>query len=253
MEAWGLGNLGQSPHQSLLSHAQKAVARFESCQVNLKTGSLRIVPLSHTLLGIEGISNKGNRRFVITIDDTGWRLIPQDTSDQFRTKLGSGDDALTHLATAIGEAFRVGRVTRISNDYALALRDELLPKPIIARGDEGTTIERDSDIVIAWMTVDSILQSPTTTKWAERPITDATDRVISHLLITYQEPKKRFIIERVPFPRPFDSRPSESITLTKDTISHFDPDGAEPFSSKERSLEVFREWIGLWEGQKVAA
>jgi hypothetical protein len=253
MEAWGLSHLHQSPHQSLLTHAQKAVARFNSCQANLQTGSLRIVPLSQTLFAIEGISSKGNRRFLITIDDSGWRLLPHDSSDQFHKRLGNGDEALTHLANAISEAFRVGRVARIPTDQANALREELSPKPIVLRGDDAQPIERDSEIVIAWMTVDSILQSPASTKHAERAILDAHGKVTSHLLITYQEPKKRFIMERLPFPRPFDSRPSESITLTKDTISHFDPDGPEPFSSKERSLDVFREWMGLWEKQKGAA
>jgi hypothetical protein len=74
-------------------------------------------------------------------------------------------------------------------------------------------------------------------------------KVERYLLITFQEQKHRFILEMIPFPRPFDSRPMESITITRNTISHFDPDGAEPFSSQERALAVFGEWMALWENR----
>jgi hypothetical protein len=100
------------------------------------------------------------------------------------------------------------------------------------------------------VTVDTILGSPTGSKRIERAITGDEGRTTCHLLITYQNQKKSFILERWPFPRPFDSRPPESLTLTKDTISHFDADGANPFSTKERSLEVFGEWMALWEGAR---
>jgi hypothetical protein len=87
------------------------------------------------------------------------------------------------------------------------------------------------------------------TKHIERAITNDSGKVVRHLLITFQEPKQRFILEMIPFPRPFDSRPTESITITKNTISHFDPDGPVPFTSQERALEVFGEWLALWESR----
>ena len=247
MEALGLPHLSQAPRETLYNHAQKVVARFESCEVPLKTGSLRLLPLNESTIAIEGISDKNNRRFLLTINSETWKLDKSTSAEAFHAKLGAGDASLAHLAVAIAAAYRTGRINKISNQFGCAAREELFPKPMLVRGDDKPGIERTPDVVAAWITVDTILGSPTTSKRMERAIPNEEGKVTSHLLITYQEQKKRFIIERWPFPRPFDSRPPESLTVTKDTISHFDPDGAEPFSTQERSLKMFEEWMKLWE------
>lgn len=247
MEAWGLPHLTESPIAVLYKHGQMAIARFESCEIPLKTGSLRILPLNETTIAIEGLSSKNNRRFLLSATANSWKLSADTPSDLFHQKLGGEDTALTHLTNAIRSAYRSGRIHKISNEIAVAVREELTPKPIMVRGEAVSHTKQDSGIVQAWATVDAILQSPTATKRIERAIPNEAGKVARHLLITFQEPKQRFILEMVPFPRPFDSRPSESITITKSTISHFDPDGPEPFSSEERALDVFGEWMNLWE------
>lgn len=247
MEALGLPHLSQAPRETLYSHAQKAVARFESCSVPLKTGSLRILPVNESTIAIEGVSNKNNRRFLLTVTAESWKLDKHTSAETFHARLGAGDSALAPLAVAIANAYRTGRITKISNEFALKVREALFPKPVLVRGDEKPGIQRSPDVVAAWVAVDTILGSPTGSKRIERAIADDAGRTTCHLLITYQDQKKSFVLEKWPFPRPFDSRPPESLTLTKDTISHFDADGAEPFSSKERSLEVFEQWMGLWE------
>ncbi len=249
MEAWGLPHLTESPVAVLYKTSQLAIARFESCEVILKTGTLRILPLDETMIAIEGLSSKGNRRFLLTTKS--WKLSADTSSKNFHEKLGDEATALTHLTNAIRSAYRSGRMQKISNDNAVAVREELIPKPIMVRGEAVSHSKQDNSIVRAWATVDALLQSPTATKRTERAITNEAGKVTRHLLITFQEPKQRFILEMVAFPRPFDSRPAESITITKNTISHFDPDGPEPFSSEERALNVFGEWMKIWE-QKAA-
>jgi hypothetical protein len=246
MEALGLPHLSQAPRETLYSHAQKAVARFESCAVPLKTGSLRILPVNESTIAIEGITSKNNRRFLLTVTAENWKLDKHTSAESFHGSLGAGDAALAPLAVAIANAYRTGRINKISNEFALSVREALFPKPVLIRGDEKPGIERSPDVVAAWVAVDTILGSPTGSKRMERAITDDQGKTTAHLLITYQEQKKSFIVEKWPFPRPYDSRPPESLTLTKDSVFHFDPDGAEPFSSKERSLEVFEEWMKLW-------
>jgi hypothetical protein len=167
----------------------------------------------------------------------------------FHHKLGEGDAALPRISQAIQNAYRTGRIEKIAQDFAATVRDELRPKQTVIRGAVASAPGREIEINSAWSTVDSILQSPTSATHLERPVPNNEGKVTHNLMITYQEPKKRFILEMWPFPRPFDSRPPESITITKDTISHFDPDGSEPFSSKEQAIEVFHEWIGRWEGR----
>ena len=248
MEALGLPHLSQAPRETLYSHAQKTVARFEACSVPLKTGSLRILPVNESTIAIEGVSNKNNRRFLLTVTAESWTLDKHTSAESFHAKLGAGDSALAPLAVAIANAYRTGQITKISNEFALSAREALFPKPVLVRGDVKPGIERSPDVIAAWITVDTILGAPTGSKRMERAITDENGRTTCHLLITYQDQKKSFVIEKWPFPRPFDSRPPESLTLTKETISHFDADGAEPFSTKERSIAVFEAWMGLWEG-----
>jgi len=247
MEAWGLPHLTDPPITVLFNHGQMAVARFESCEIPLRTGSLRILPLNETTIAIEGLSSMRNRRFLLSVTATSWKLTADTRAEFFHEKLGAEDTALTHLTNAIRSAYRTGKIQKLSPEIAATVREELTPKPIMIRGEAVSQTKQDSNIVQAWATVDALLQSPTTTKRIERAIANEAGKVAHHLLITFQEPKQRFILEMVPFPRPFDSRPSESLTITKNTISHFDPDGAEPFSSEERSLEVFMEWMRTWE------
>jgi len=247
MEAWGLPHLTDPPITVLFNHGQMVIARFESCEIPLKTGSLRILPVNETTIAIEGLSSKNNRRFLLSATATSWKLSPDSLVELFHKALGDEATALTHLTNAIRSAYRTGKIQKISPEIANAVRDELTPKPIMVRGEAVSHTKQDSNIVQAWATVDALLQSPTATKRIERAIANETGKVAHHLLITFQEPKQRFILEMVPFPRPFDSRPTESLTITKNTISHFDPDGAEPFSSEEGALEVFMEWMRIWE------
>jgi hypothetical protein len=183
------------------------------------------------------------------VTQTSWKLSPDTLASHLHHKLGEGDAALARISQAIHNAYRTGKIEKIAQHFAATVRDELHPKPIAVREGVVNTPGKEIDILAAWNTIDSILQSPTSTQHLERPIPNNEGKVTHHLLITYQAPKKRFIIEMWPFPRPFDSRPPESITITMDTISHFDPDGSEPFSSKERAIEVFHEWIAMWEGR----
>ncbi len=243
MEAWGLPHLTQSPVAVLHSHAHMAIARFEACQISLKTGSLRLLPLNQTTIAIEGLSSKETRRFLLSLSSQSWKLSADTPTAEFHQKLGQGDAALLHLAKAIHNAYRTGFIQRISQDFARAVRDELTPKPLTIRGEEEASIKRDDDIIKAWITVDAVLQSPSASKHIERPLSNDDGSITNHLVISYQETKKRFILEMKPFPKSFDARPAESITLTRDTISHFDPDAPVPFSSKERALEVFNQWI----------
>lgn len=223
-----------------------AIARFECCEISLKTGSLRILPLSDTVIAIEGLSQRNTRRFLLSLTSHSWKLSPDTPAADFHTKLGTEDSALMHLTKALRTAYRVGRIQKISHDFAHAIRDELTPKPLIIRGEEGAPVQRDDEIIKAWVAVDTILQSPRGSKHIERALPNEDGLITHHLLVTYQEQKKSFILELRPFPKPFDSRPAESITLTKETISHFDPDALEPFSSKERAIQVFHDWMKLW-------
>jgi hypothetical protein len=249
MEAWGLPHLLESPIAVLHSHGQMIVARFESCEIQLKTGSLRILPLNDSTIAIEGLSPTGTRRFLLSSTSDSWKLSADTPISVFHTKLGDEDAALNHLTRAIRHAYRTGGIRKISSETALAVREELFPKPLVVRGEVVAPEKPESSVLKAWATVDSILQSPTTTKHIERPIPNEKGKVEHHLLITFQEPKQRFILEMKPFPRPFDSRPLESITITKGTISHFDPDALDPFSSQDHALEVFSAWMKLWESR----
>jgi hypothetical protein len=249
MNAWALPHLAESPVSALYNQCKTATARYSSCQASLSTGALRILPLDDTTLAIEGVSSQGTRRFLISVTPTSWKLSSDTFASHFHHKLGEGDAALGPISLAIHNAYRTGRIEKIAQHFAATVRDELYPKPTAVRRSVVNAPSKEIDILAAWNAVDSILQSPTSTQHLERPIPNNEGKVTQHLLITYQEPKKRFIIEMWPFPRPFDSRPPESITITKDTISHFDPDGSEPFSSKERAIEVFDAWIAMWEGR----
>lgn len=249
MNAWALPHLTESPVSALYNQCRIAIERFSSCQVSLSTGALRILPLDNTTIAIEGVSSQGTRRFLISVTPTSWKLSSEPLASYFHHKLGEGDAALVHISRAIQDAYRSGRIEKIAQQFAATVRDELHPKPTVVRGVVRNTPERETGILAAWSTVDSILQSSTSTRHLERPIPNNEGKITHHLIITYQEPKKRFILEMRPFPRPFDSRPPESITLTKDTISHFDPDGSEPFSAKERALEVFHSWMAKWKGR----
>ena len=246
MTAWPLPHLTDSPISALYKQCIIVIGLFSSCQATLATGALRLLPLDDDLIVIEGITSQGNRRFIISATPNSWKFAPETSASDFHHKLGEGDSALSWIARAIQNAYRAGRIEKIPQHIFASTREELLPKPTGIRGMGGKTQRVDIDIFAAWTAVDSILQSPTTTTHLERPITTAEGKVTHHLLITYQEPKKRFILEMWPFPRPFDSRPPESITITQDTISHFDPDGSEPFSSKDRAIEVFRGWMDMW-------
>lgn len=245
MEAWGLPHLTESPTAVLYNHGQMVISRFESCEIPLKTGSLRILPLNEKTIAIEGRTSKNTRRFLLSATTDSWKLSPDTPLHHFHEKLGKGDTALRHLTNAIRRAYRTGRIQKISNDVALAVRDELTPKPLIVRGEVVSQTKEENTVVNAWAAVDALLGSPTSTKHIERAITNDAGKVTRHLLISFQEAKQRFILEMIPFPRSFDSRPTESITITKNTISHFDPDGPEPFSDQERALEVFGEWMAL--------
>lgn len=249
MNAWALPHLAESTVSALYNQCKTAAGRYSSCQASLSTGALRILPLDDSKIAIEGVSSKGTRRFLISITPASWKLSPDTVASHFHDKLGEGDAALGPISLAIHNAYRTGRIEKIAQHFAATVRDELYPKPTAVRRSVVNAPSKEIDILAAWNAVDSILQSPTSTQHLERPIPNNEGKVTQHLLITYQEPKKRFIIEMWPFPRPFDSRPPESITITKDTISHFDPDGSEPFSSKERAIEVFDAWIAMWEGR----
>jgi hypothetical protein len=249
MEAWGLPHLTESPTAVLYNHGQMAISRFETCEISLKTGSLRIIPLNEKTIALEGLTSKNTRRFLLSATTDSWKLSPDTPLGPFHEKLGQGDAALIHLTNAIRRAYRTGKIHKISNDVALSVREELTPKPLLVRGEAVSHTKDENQVVKAWAAVDALLQSPTATKHIERAITNDSGKVVRHLLITFQEPKQRFILEMIPFPRPFDSRPTESITITKNTISHFDPDGPEPFTSQERALEVFGEWMALWENR----
>lgn len=249
MNAWALPHLAESPVSALYNQCKTATGRYSSCQASLSTGALRILPLDENTLAIEGVSSQGTRRFLISVTLTSWKLSSDTFASHFHHKLGKGDAALAPIAQAIHNAYRTGKIEKIAQHFAATVRDELSPKATPARGTVVNTPGKEIDILAAWNTVDSILLSPTHTQHLERPIPNNEGKVTHHLLITYQAPKKRFIIEMWPFPRPFDSRPPESITITKDTISHFDPDGSEPFSSKERAIEVLDAWIAMWKGR----
>ena len=249
MNAWALPHLTESPVSALYNQCKIATGRFSSCQASLSTGALRILPLNDTTIAIEGVSSQGTRRFLIFVTLTSWKLSSETLASRFHHKLGEGDAALAHISQAIQNAYRSGRIEKIAQHFTSTVRDELHPKPMVVGGAVVKAPGKEIDILATWSTVDSILQSPTSTKHLERPIPNNEGKITHHLLITYQEPKKRFILEMLPFPRPFDSRPPESITITKETISHFDPDGSEPFSSKERAVEVFHSWMARWEGR----
>lgn len=249
MEAWGLPHLTESPTAVLYNHGQMVISRFESCEIPLKTGSLRILPLNENTIAIEGLTSKNTRRFLLSVTADSWKLSADTPAGLFHDKLGARDTALPHLTNAIRSAYRTGRIQKISNEIALTVHEELIPKPLLVRGEAVSPAKQEDTVVKAWATVDELLQSPTTTKRVERALTNEAGKVDRHLLITFQEQKHRFILEMIPFPRPFDSRPTESLTITKNTISHFDPDGAEPFSTQERALEVFGEWMALWDNR----
>jgi hypothetical protein len=247
MNAWALPHLTESPVSALYNQCKIATGRFSWCQASLSTGALRILPLDETTIAIEGVSSQGTRRFLISVTPTSWKLSSDTLASRFHHKLGEGDAALAHISQAIQNAYGTGKTEKIAQHFVATVRDELHPKPVVVRGAVVNAQGKEIDILAAWATVDSILESPTSTKHLERPIPNNEGKVTHHLLITFQGPKKRFILEMLPFPRPFDSRPPESITITRDTISHFNPDGSEPFSSKERAIEVFYEWIARWE------
>ena len=249
MNAMALPHLTESPVSALYNQCKIATVRFSSCQASLSTGALRILPLNDNTIAIEGVSSQGTRRFLISVTPTSWKLSSKTLASHFHRKLGEGDAALAHISQAIQNAYRTGRIEKVAQHFAATVREELHPKPLVIRGVVVNAPGKEIDILAAWSTVDSILKSPTSTKHLERPILNNEGKVTHHLLITFQEPKKRFILEMWTFPRPFDSRPPESITITKDTISHFDSDGSEPFSSKERAMEVFHAWMARWEGR----
>jgi hypothetical protein len=246
MEAWVLPHLTESPIEVLYKHGQLVISRFESCEITLKTGLLRILPLNEKTFAIEGLTSKSTRRFLLSVAADSWKLSADTSARLFHDKLGERDTALLHLANAIRMAYRTGRIQKISNEIAIAVRAELIPKPVLVRGEAVSPAKQEDSVIKAWATVDELLQSPTTTKRFERALTNESGKIDRYLLITFQEQNHRFILERIPVPRSFDSRPTESITITKNTISHFDPDGAEPFSTQERALEVFAEWMALW-------
>jgi hypothetical protein len=245
MEAWGLPHLTESPVAVLYSHVQMAISRFEACEIPLRTGLLRLLPINETTIAIEGLTLNKTRRFLLSATSNSWKLSEDTPAVSFHEKLGVGDIPLTHLTRTIRSAYRTGGIHKISQEVALAVGNELSPKPLLVRGEAVSHAKQEDPFVRAWATADSILQSPTETTRSERAVMNETGKVVSHLLITFQEPKQRFILEMIPFPRPFDSRPSESVTITKSTISHFNPDGPEPFSSQERAFEVFAKWATI--------
>lgn len=247
MEALGLPHLSSSPLDVLYSQCRIAIARFECCEICLPTGKLRILPLDEKSVAVEGISSMEKRRFLIYASQQSWRLSSSTAAAEFHTKLGADDTPLIHIAQAIHKAYRAGHVRKISSQFAKSVRDELIQKPLVLRGEGRAGTSANADLVHAWNTVDSILNSPTAPTRLEQPIVNGEGKTTHHLIISYQVPNNRFILEMWPHPRPFDSRPSESLTITAKSISHFDPDGPEPFSSMERGLEVFAAWMRLRE------